>query len=100
MATNRCLNIIRSSKRRRDTPDEDALARSQAPGSLEEEFEGRDMVARLLDGERGSTRAMVTLHHRDGMTLRDTAATVGMSESGVRKRMRQLRAKGMALLSA
>ena len=100
MATNRCLNVIRSSKRRRDTPDEDALARFPAPGSLEEEFEGQDMVDRLLDGERESTRAMVTLHHRDGMTLRDTAATVGMSESGVRKRMRQLRAKGMALLSA
>ena len=100
MATNRCLNIIRSAKRRRDTPDEDALARFQAPGSLEEEFEGRDMVDRLLDGERNSTRAMVILHHRDGMTLRDTAATVGMSESGVRKRMRQLRAKGMTLLSA
>lgn len=100
MATNRCLNVIRSAKRRRDTPDEDALARFQAPGNLEEEYEGRDLVGRLLEGERESTRAMVTLHHRDGMTLRATAATVGMSESGVRKRMRQLRAKGVALLSA
>ncbi len=100
MATNRCLNVIRSAKRRRDTPDEDALARFQAPGSIEEDFEGREMVDRLLDGERESTRTMVTLHHRDGMTLRDTAVSVGMSESGVRKRMRQLRAKGMALLSA
>jgi predicted ArsR family transcriptional regulator len=43
---------------------------------------------------------MVTMHHRDGMTLRDTAAAVGMSESGVRKRMRVLRNKGAALLSA
>ena len=100
MATNRCLNVVRAAKRRRDTPDEDALGRSQAPGSLEEEVEGRDLVARLFDGERESTRRMVTLHHRDGMTLRDTAAAVGMSESGVRKRMRQLRAKGAALLSA
>jgi RNA polymerase sigma-70 factor (ECF subfamily) len=100
MATNRCLNILRAAKRRRDTPDEDTLLRSQAPGSLEEEIEGRDLVERLLDGERESTRRMVTLHHRDGMTLRDTAAAVGMSESGVRKRMRVLRSKGVALLSA
>jgi RNA polymerase sigma-70 factor (ECF subfamily) len=100
MATNRCLNVLRAAKRRRDTPDEDALGRFQAPGSLEEEIEGRDLVARLFDGERESTRRMVTLHHRDGMTLRDTAAAVGMSESGVRKRMRVLRTKGAALLSA
>jgi RNA polymerase sigma-70 factor (ECF subfamily) len=100
MATNRCLNMLRSAKRRRDTPDEDTLSRFQAPGSLEEEIEGRDLVDRLFDGERESTRQMVTLHHRDGMTLRDTAAAVGMSESGVRKRMRSLRSKGVALLSA
>lgn len=100
MATNRCLNVLRSAKRRRDTPDEEMLGRIQAPGSLEEQIEGRDLVARLFDGERESTRLMVTLHHRDGMTLRDTAAAVGMSESGVRKRMRTLRIKGAALLSA
>lgn len=100
MATNRCLNVLRSARRRRDTPDEDLLSRIQAPGSLEEQIEGRDLVERLFDGERESTRLMVTLHHRDGMTLRDTAAAVGMSESGVRKRMRTLRTKGAALLSA
>jgi RNA polymerase sigma-70 factor (ECF subfamily) len=100
MATNRCLNVLRAAKRRRDTPDEDALSRAQVPGSLEEEIEGRDLVARLLDGERESTRRMVAMHHRDGMTLRETAAAVGMSESGVRKRMRVLRNKGAALLSA
>jgi len=100
MATNRCLNIVRGAKRRRDTPDEDTLARAQAPGNIEEEIEGRDLVARLFEGERESTRRMVTLHHRDGLTLRATAAALGMSESGVRKRMRVLRTKGAALLSA
>jgi RNA polymerase sigma-70 factor (ECF subfamily) len=100
MATNRCLNVIRGAKRRRDTPDEETLARLAAPGSVEEAAEGRDLVARLLDGERESTLQMVTLHHRDGMTLRETAAAVGMSESGVRKRMRGLKNKGAALLSA
>jgi RNA polymerase sigma-70 factor, ECF subfamily len=100
MATNRCLNMLRSARRRRDTPDEDALLRVQAPGSLEEQVEGRDLVARLFDGERESTQQMVTMHHRDGMTLRDTADAVGMSESGVRKRMRSLKSKGVALLSA
>src|SRR5512137_679799 len=56
MATNRCLNILRAAKRRRDTPDEDTLLRSQAPGNLEEEIEGRDLVERLFEGERESTR--------------------------------------------
>jgi RNA polymerase sigma-70 factor (ECF subfamily) len=100
MATNRCLNMLRSARRRRDTPDEDALLRVQAPGSVEEEIEGRDLVSRLFEGERESTQRMAAMHHRDGMTLRDTAAAMGMSESGVRKRMRSLRIKGAALLSA
>jgi RNA polymerase sigma-70 factor (ECF subfamily) len=100
MATNRCLNVLRAAKRRRDSPDEPALARFETPGSIEEQLEGRDLVERLFEGERGSTRLMVTLHHRDGMTLRDTASAVGMSESGVRKRMRALRSKAAVLRSA
>ena len=100
MATNRCLNMLRSARRRRDTPDEETLRRVQAPGNLEEEVEGRDLVARLFAGERESTRQMVAMHHRDGMTLRATAAVMGMSESGVRKRMRSLKTRGVALLSA
>jgi RNA polymerase sigma-70 factor (ECF subfamily) len=100
MATNRCLNVLRGAKRRRDTPDEETLARFQAPENLEEQIEGRDLLERLFVGERESTRRMATLHYRDGMTLRATAAAVGMSESGVRKRMRALRGKGLALLSA
>ena len=100
MATNHCLNVLRAGKRRRDRPNEDALASSEAPGSIEDEAEGRDLLDHLLEGERESTRRMVVLHHRDGLTLRETAAAVGMSESGVRKRMRSLRRKGEVLLSA
>ena len=33
------------------------------------------------------------LHYIDGMTLEETAETVGLSVSGVRKRLRTLQAK-------
>ena len=37
------------------------------------------------------------LHYVDGLTLEETAAQVGLSVSGVRKRLRGLRAKGLTL---
>ena len=42
---------------------------------------------------RESTRTMAILHYVDGMTLQEVADEVGMSVSGVRKRLRGLRAE-------
>ena len=36
---------------------------------------------------------MAVLHYRDGMTLEEVAGEVGLSVSGVRKRLRGLRAR-------
>jgi RNA polymerase sigma-70 factor (ECF subfamily) len=36
---------------------------------------------------------MAVLHYVDGMTLEETAETVGLSVSGVRKRLRSLQAR-------
>ena len=50
------------------------------------------MLARLFRREPASTRTMAFLHFVDGMTLAEVAGEVGMSVSGVRKRLRGLRA--------
>ena len=50
------------------------------------------MLARLFGRQRESTRTMAFLHYVDGMTLEQVAGVVGLSVSGVRKRLRGLRA--------
>jgi RNA polymerase sigma-70 factor, ECF subfamily len=93
-ATNTCLNMMRSSKRQAVAIDDEWLS-AMADG---EDLEGRAMdrifLERLFDGQKESTKTMAFLHYRDGLTLEETAAATGMSVSGVRKRLRKLRADG------
>jgi RNA polymerase sigma-70 factor, ECF subfamily len=97
MATNVCLNRLRSSKRRPETRDDEillAIAGSDCPEArvLSEHF-----LDRLFGAEIDSTKTIAVLHYVDGLTLEETAAQVGLSVSGVRKRLRQLRVHGLAL---
>jgi RNA polymerase sigma-70 factor (ECF subfamily) len=47
--------------------------------------------------ELRSTQVMAVLHHVDGLTFEEVAREVGLSVSGVRKRLRGLRARLEAL---
>jgi RNA polymerase sigma-70 factor (ECF subfamily) len=96
IATNVCLNRIRTRKRRPEDGDEllveiaertDPTARSAA----------RAMLDRLFHTEPDDTALIAVLHLHDKMTLQEVAAEVGMSVSGVRKRLDKLRAKLHAL---
>ena len=97
MATNVCLNRIRS--RGRD--------RSDAVGELVEDIahtqDHSDRVladhflGRLFETQKADTRTMAVCHYVDGMTLEQTADVCGLSVSGVRKRLRSLRRKGLEL---
>lgn len=92
MATNLCLNRIRDSKRRKTTNDSDLLERIADLDDAEGRIEARAVLERLFGRERESTRTMAVLHYVDGMTLEQVANEVNMSVSGVRKRLRGLRA--------
>ena len=92
MATNLCLNRIRDAKRRKTTTDRDLLEQIADSEDAEGRIEARSVLARLFGRQRESTRTMAVLHYIDGMTLEEVAAEVGMSVSGVRKRLRGLRA--------
>jgi RNA polymerase sigma-70 factor (ECF subfamily) len=96
IATNVCLNRIRTRKRRPEDGDEllveiaertDPAARSAA----------RAMLDRLFHTEPDNTALIAVLHLHDKMTLQEVATEVGMSVSGVRKRLDKLRAKLHAL---
>jgi RNA polymerase sigma-70 factor (ECF subfamily) len=97
IATNVCLNVLRGERRRPQAGDEELLLSIASLDEHEERTAARSFLEQLFGGERESTRAMATLHYVDGLTLEETAAQVGLSVSGVRKRLRGLRAKGLAL---
>jgi RNA polymerase sigma factor (sigma-70 family) len=91
-ATNVCLNHIRSKKRRPEDPDQDLLIRIAAAPDTEDRSLAEMMLDRIFAREQPSTKTIAVLHLRDGLTLEEVAEEVGLSVSGVRKRLRTLKA--------
>ncbi|MBT4499760.1 MAG: sigma-70 family RNA polymerase sigma factor [Gemmatimonadetes bacterium] len=91
IATNLCLNRLRDQRRRGETRDEEILHQIADWDDTEGRLEARSMLERLFGQQRESTRTMAVLHYVDGMTLEEVAGEVGLSVSGVRKRLRGLR---------
>lgn len=91
-ATNVCLNRLRSQRRKPAEPASDAIGRIAAAGAELDRGEARALLRRLFGGEPESTATIAMLHLHDGLTLEETAREVGMSVSGVRKRLRKLKA--------
>ncbi len=92
IATNLCLNRIRDRQRRATMPGDGFLERFAVLDDTEPRLEARSVLERLFGRHQESTRTMAVLHFQDGMTLEEVAGEVGMSVSGVRKRLRGLRA--------
>ena len=92
-ATRLCLNRIRDKKRRRLDVDSSELLLTIACAEEDDSYEAKGLLAKIFSKEQESTRTIATLHYVDGMTLEETAETVGLSVSGVRKRLRTLQTK-------
>jgi RNA polymerase sigma-70 factor (ECF subfamily) len=94
VATNVCLNRIRDRGRRpiaAESGDEDrleAIARAEVPGG---DSDARMLLDWLFNRHPESSRTIAVLHYVDGLTLEQVAGEVGLSVSGVRKRLRKLR---------
>jgi RNA polymerase sigma-70 factor (ECF subfamily) len=95
MATNVCLNHLRSRRRRPEDADDTVVDRIAALPDADERVGAAALLDRLFarvpDPMRASTRAIAVMHLVDGMTLEEVADETGMSVSGVRKRLRTLR---------
>ncbi len=101
MATNICLNQIRSKKRRPESPaEDDLLYRIAKSEESEPMLFARGVLSKLFASEKASTQTIAVLHLLDGLTLEETATQVGLSVSGVRKRLRGLRGRLMELEGA
>lgn len=92
IATNTCLDRLRARKRKPEDADDDLLTRIAAAPEVEERAWARIALDRVFAREVVSTRVIATLVLVDGMTWEEVAADVGMSVSGVRKRISTLRA--------
>lgn len=97
MATNVCLNRIRSRSRRPEDADDALIQTIASAPEAETRAWARVTLDRIFGKEPASTRVIATLVLLDGLTWEEVAAEVGMSVSGVRKRVRTLRAHVSAL---
>lgn len=93
-ATRLCLNRLRDKVRRgQDGEGGGLLLQIAAAEDETDAYEAGNILKRIFSREPESTRTMAVLHFVDGMTLKETAEAVGLSVSGVRKRLRTLQAK-------
>jgi RNA polymerase sigma factor (sigma-70 family) len=98
MATQICLNHLRSRRRRpEDAADELVQRIAAVDDATEATVATRGVLDWLFAREPESTRVMAVLHYVDGLTLEETAEAMGLSVSGVRKRLRRLASHTEAL---
>ena len=93
MATNLCLNRLRDGKAHNRQYEclEDVADPMIQQIALSDELETRSLLDLIFRRHKEGTRTMAILHFVDGMTLEETALEVGLSVSGVRKRLDALR---------
>lgn len=101
MATNVCLNKMRTKRRHPEDRDEELLQRIASAddgdaGTAESRTVARSLLARIFSADdplAASTRTIATMHLVDGLTLDEVAREAGLSVSGVRKRLRTLKGR-------
>ncbi|MDR2053000.1 MAG: sigma-70 family RNA polymerase sigma factor [Treponema sp.] len=91
MATNTCLNRLRN--RKRETPDDFALRDEAVTEEGYGQTEAEVLTEAILKDESEKTRLICFMYHADGMTLREIGGAVGLSVSGVRKRLETFKAR-------
>lgn len=96
IATNVCLNRLRTRKRHPEDFDDTLLLDIASACDPEAQSLTQRLLNKIFSREEASTQTMAVLHWVDGLTLEEVAAEVGLSVSGVRKRLRTL--KGRATL--
>ena len=93
IATNVCLNRLRGRKRRAEDGDPELLVEIAEVTDPAARNAARAVLDALFRHEPADTALIAVLHLHDKMTLQEVAAEVGMSVSGVRKRLDKLRTK-------
>lgn len=93
ISTNTCLNMIRAQRGHASIASDDFLASIAIYDESEDRTMIKDILERIFKKEKKSTHEIAVMHFVDDMTLQEVADEVGLSLSGVRKRIRELRAR-------
>ena len=96
IATNICLNELRKNRGRFVNDGNEMLEMIAGMDNHEELVLTGHFLEQLFENEKETTKTMAVLHYIDGYTLEQTANMMEMSVSGVRKRLRGLRERGLA----
>jgi len=92
IATNYCLNIVKSRARHNTLHDSDPiLAKIASSLDIEAKFENRDTLRKLFDKHSESTRTIAVLHYVDGMSVKRIARIMNISQHNVHGKLRALR---------
>ena len=87
MATNVCLNRLRSKKQVNwDFLSGEGDIFFSMDGAYDQ-VEAELTLKAIMEDESEETRTILFMYHADGMTLREIGETVGLSVSGVKKRL-------------
>jgi RNA polymerase sigma-70 factor (ECF subfamily) len=97
MATNTCLNRLRRRKREGEMPKDDEGRPLETPFIDRgfEHIEAKTLVSLILEDEDERDKAIIYMHLIDGMSLQETGKAVGLSISGVRKRVEAFKHRAM-----
>ncbi len=93
ISTNTCLTMIRDQRNCLPLNREDVLGSIAAYDESEKKTMMQDLLKKIFQKEKASTREMAVMHFVDGMTLQEVAAEIGLSVSGVRRRIREFLAR-------
>ena len=100
MATNTCLNRMRAGKRQAEGIT--AIQREEVEAVFHdkgyEEVDARLFIKDILRAESNVSRTICFMYYADGMTLEEIGKTVGLSISGVRKRLIKFKKRAQAHL--
>ena len=92
IATRICLNILRARKSRPESgADRELVYRIAELPTAERLTTVRGLLQKLFGAHDDRTREIAVMHFVDGMTHQQVADVVGLSVSGVRWKLRQLR---------
>lgn len=94
MATNHCLNILSSRKREISFSGEMFEYISGKPKeNTEDVVITSEMLNLIFENEKSTTRDIAVMYYVDQMTYEEVSHVSGLSVSGIRKRLRNLKEK-------